>query len=272
VNQPAASLKLTLRILLAAAGIVSAVTIWQMVLGPGAMSIRITDYLCAALRSDNPGLRKRAAWAVTRYPYPELVRMLVDGVLGGEAAPDAREAFVYALGRIGDRHSLGAIESVIDQDPSGYVRAAAWLAAARCDPEHFRTLVATRAAAQAAWDRIGIAQGRLQLADMRGVETLLRAARDGDDAQRYVASLTLFKGLRPLLDTAGRWPADCGLRAGQLWPPAFVDEIERRCAALNLQAIADDSLRLIKSIEATQREVRRITGARDELAEVLVGE
>jgi hypothetical protein len=79
----------------------------------------------------------------------------------------------------------------------------------------------------------------------------------------------LFKWLRPLLDTAGCWPADCGVQAGQAWPSELVDEVERCCAGLNLQAIADDNARHRESGDQVRRDVGRITRFRDGLAGLL---
>lgn len=266
-----AQMKWRMRVVPAAVGIVTVGAVWHMTLSPAARNVRLTARLERKLLSEEPQARKEAAWATIERPDPALAAIMIRGVLGDEPDPDVREAYVYSLGKLSDPRHLAAIESAIDQDPSGCVRSAAWLAAARCDPQHFRTLAATRRQPERPWDQIGVAQGRLCLGDVRDVAKLLHWARAGDGSQRQVASRALFKWLRPLLDTAGRWPADCGVQVGQAWPPELVDEVERRCAGLNLQAVADDNSRHRESGDQVRRNVGRITRFRDGLAELLVG-
>jgi len=259
-------------IILAAAGLVAAVMAWQTVLSPQVRKLRYREEMTRALRSPQPQIRKQAAWAVIERPDPSLETFMVRGVMGEEPDPDVREAYVYTLGRLSRPRNFAAIESAIDVEPSGYVRAAAWLAAARCDRQHFHTLAATRRQPEPPWDQIGIAQGRLCLDDVQGVNVLLYWARRGDASQRQVASRALFKWLRPLLDVAGRWPVDADVGEGQPWPAGLVDEIERRCAALDLQAIADDTRRHRAPAERVRRNVARLTRAREDLVSLLFAE
>jgi hypothetical protein len=256
-------------IILAAAGLVAAAVAWQTVLSPQARKLRYREKMTRALRSPDPQDRKQTAWAIIERPDPVLEAFIVRGVTGNEPDPDVREAYVYTLGKLGQRRNFAAIESAIDADASGYVRAAAWLAAARCDPEHFRTLTETRRQPEHPWDQIGIAQGWFYLDDVRGVDILLHWALAGDDPQRQIASRALFKWLRPLLDATGRWPIDANVREGQRWPAELVSEVERRCAALDLQAIADDSRRHHAPAERVRRNVTRLTRVRDRLARLL---
>ncbi|MFQ5807157.1 MAG: HEAT repeat domain-containing protein [Phycisphaerae bacterium] len=257
------------RAIVAGAGIVVTVVAWQSLLSPRARNLRYRTEMLQALRSPDPESRKQAAWAIIGRPELSLEAFLVRGVLGDEPDPDVREAYTYALGKLGDPRNFAAIESAIDADPSGYVRAAAWLAAARCDPQHFRTLVETRAQRERPWEQIGIAQGRLDLDDVQDVNVLLHWARSGNPSQRQVAARALYKSLRPLLDAVGRWPAGAQIRAGQLWPPEIIDEVERRCAALDLQAIADETRRHRRRAERVRRNVTRLTRARDGLVGLL---
>jgi hypothetical protein len=233
---------------------------------------RVQGRLLRQMQSPDYEQRKQAAWAAIERPDPELVELMVRGVLGNEPDAGVREAYVYALGNLGDRRHFAAIETAIDADSSGYVRAAAWLAAARVDPEHFRTLAETRSAPRDAWDRLGVAQARLLLGDMRDVDELLQQARSADGARSQVASRAMYKWLRPLMDAAGRWPADATVREGQPWPLEFVDEIERRCATLDLQAIADDTRQHDAAAAPVRRYIMRINGARQGLISLLFGE
>jgi hypothetical protein len=260
------------RVPLVAAAVLSVLVLWQILLSPRARDARVAARLERTLRSDDPETRKQAVWGTVARPDSALVTMMVQDALGAEPDADVREAYIYALGRLGDPRNFAVIESTIDRDPSGYVRAAAWLAAARCDPRHFRMLVETRTRPERPWDQIGVGQGWLELDDVRGVSDLLHWACAGDDVQREVAARALLKWLRPLLDSVGRWPADCDVEPGDPWPRELVDEIAARCARLDLQAIADDNARHHAQTYRLQRDVRRITGFRDGLAELLVGD
>lgn len=230
------------------------------------------DALLRQMRSPNREERKQAAWAAIEYPNQALEEFMVRGVLGDEPEANVREAYVYALGNLGDRRHFAAIETAIDTDPSGFVRASAWLAAARVDPRHFRTLAETRTETQTPWDRLGIAQGLLCLGDVRDLDELFRQARGDDEARRYIASRVLYKWLRPLLDAAGCWPAESDVTSARIWPPEFIDEIEKRCAGLDLQAIADDTRRHDAAAARVRRHVMRITRAREGLVSLLFGE
>ena len=135
--------------------------------------------------------------------------------------------------------------------------------------EHFRTLAETRSAPRDAWDRLGVAQGRLMLGDVRDVGELLEQARSDDGARQQVAGRALYKWLRPLLDAAGRWPAEATVKEGQAWPAEFVDEIERCCATLDLQAIAEDTHQHDAAAAPVRRYIMRINGAREGLISLL---
>jgi hypothetical protein len=235
-------------------------------------TLRGRSELRRQMQSPDREQRKQAAWAVIEQPIPELEELMVRGVLGGEPDAGVREAYVYALGNLADQRYFAAVETVIDADPSGYVRAAAWLAAARIDPAHFRTLAETNPGPGDPWDRLGIAQGRLFLGDVRGARELLEQARSDSDARRCVAGRALYKWLRPLLDAAGRWPLAAEVTEGQAWPPEFVDEIERRCATLDLQALADDTRQHDQAAAPVRRYIMRINGARKGLVSLLFGQ
>lgn len=230
------------------------------------IACRQNNDILAGLASSDPQTRKQGAWAAIDHPNPALRQRMVAGVLGDEPIDDVREAFVYALGRIGDSGDMSAVESAIDLDPSGLVRAAAWLAAARMDPEHFRTLAATAKPARDDWDALGIAQARLLLGDPRDVDTLLRLARDGDHAQKVVAARSLTRDLLPLLDSVGQLPLDQPAWDGDTWRPASTDEIARRCAGLPLERLAVDLRQHEAAANRFRRDLARITTGRDRIA------
>ncbi len=230
------------------------------------------DRLLRRMQSPDREQRKQAAWAAIERPAPALQEFMVRGILGDEPDDGVREAYVYALGNLRDQRHFAAIETAIDTDLSGYVRSAAWLAAARVDPEHFATLADRRSAPRDPWDRLGVAQGRLMLGDVQDVPELFEQARTGGEAHRHIASRALERWLRPLLDAAGRWPANAADNAGQIWPAEFVDEIERRCATLDLQAVADDTHQHDQAAAGVRRYIMRIYGAREGLISLLFGE
>lgn len=230
------------------------------------------DRLLHLMKSPDREQRKQAAWAAIERPNPDLEQFMARGVLGDEPDAGVREAYVYALGNLGDQRHFAVIETAIDTDPSGYVRSAAWLAAARIDPVHFRILADTRSAPRDAWDRLGLAQGRLMLGDVRDTGELFEQARGDDLSRRLVACRALYKWLRPLLDAAGRWPVDATVTEAQPWPSEFVNEIERRCATLDLQAVADDTHQHDQAAAPVQRYIMRINGARRGLISLLFGE
>ena len=199
------------------------------------------DALLRKMQSADRETRKQAAWAAIERSNPTLETYMVKGVLGDESDAGVREAYVYALGNLSNRRHFAAIENAIDTDPSGYVRSAAWLAAARIDPRQFQTLADTRTAIESPWDRLGRAQAWLYLGDVREVGELLAQARVGDQDRSYIASRALHKWLRPLLDAAGRWPLDGDGKSAGVWSPEFVDRISRICSEVGLQAVSDDT-------------------------------
>lgn len=222
------------------------------------------------LRSDNPTDRKLGAWLTAEQRAPAALAFIAEQLAAGrEPQADVRESFVYALGHSGDPGYFDLIAERVRSDPSGYVRQAAWLAAARLDAERFAALAAALPPPQGAWDEIGRANAWLYTGDVRGVPALLRWAREGDADQRLVASGALLKGLKPLLEVSGRWPLRSGLRAGDIWPPEFVAEIARRCAGLDLQRIADDTRPHLREAKLVQRNARRVTSARNWIARFL---
>ena len=252
-----------------AALIVLAAVGWWLV--PDLLQARFRTRLTQQLHSAEPETRKQAAWAVADRDDQYGTDLLVSALLADEPDEAVREAYVYALGRAGDPSALAAIENVIDRDPSGYVRAAAWLAIARLDPQHFATLACTTSAPEQPWNQIGLAQGALEIGDVSRVDTLLHWAEAGTHTQRIVASRALYKRLRPLLDTAGRWPLDADVAEGEPWTAELIEQVRTRVAQFDIQAIANDSRPHEQVAEQVRRTVARITRARDRLAGALFG-
>lgn len=256
---------------LAAVALLTAVA-WRPLLSPRTSVLWGRDVrILARLRSDSPDERKRAAWKAIDSEDPRLLDIVRAGALGGETDDDVREAFVYALGKRRNAGFFADIEAVLRNDPSGYVRSAAWLAAARSDPHRTRKLAADSTLPNSDWDRLGQAQGLLAAGDTSRVEELLDWAQHGDSSQRVVAARALYKWLRPALDSVGRWPLDADVREGEVWPAEFIDELRRRCARLDLQAVMDDMRPHLAEIERFRSQLRRVTSARDRISHILFG-
>lgn len=231
--------------------------------------------LAEQLASSDSAERIEAAWRFVDAPEPDIETRIAGGLMGDEKDPEVREAFAGALGRFGQvpeisttrRAALIApLRHVIDLDPSGEVRAAAWLAVARIDRAAFDAIRDEKGAAADPWDQIGQAQARLQLNDMSGVLTLLHFAGHGETAERVIASKAVFKNLRPLLDSVGRWPIEATQREGEAYPAALADEIARRCQGLDLAMISRDIAQHSLEAERIKRTIRRLTGGRERIA------
>ena len=161
----------------------------------------------ADLTAEDPGIRRAAAWEVAERPFPAGLAAVRRALDGPERDAAAREALVYALGRSGQPEDAARLARIATGADGGYVRQAAWLALSRVSPEEARR-AARAASPMDAWDRLGRSQALLLLGEVDGVDALLRLAVEGDADQRVVAARALTKGLRPLLDAAGRWPLD----------------------------------------------------------------
>lgn len=264
-------------VLIAAALLLGIALAWRPLLSPRTSVLYGYEprraALLDALRSPDPEARKRAAWATIDSPDPRLEAVLVQGVFGDEPDADVREAFVYSLGQLERPENMSAVEFALDLDESGRVRAAAWLAAARIDPQHFRTLAAAAAAAPVgdAWDRLGLAQAWLSLGDVRGVAELLRLAGDTDHDRRVTSARALDKWLLPLLDSAGALPPEVQPPGPEGWPAASLARLAQRTARLDLQSVADDLRQHAPAAGRLERDLRRITSARERIARALFG-
>lgn len=244
----------------------------SVVLTGGIDALRGAAFRSECLRgfnSDDLDDRKRAAWAVIEHRDAELEAFMARRMLGEEPSADVRESYVYSLGKLHDPGIFPAIETLLNVETNGYVRSAAWLAAARSDAARFENLAGGRSKPGDAWEQVGVAQGWLALGDVRGVDDLLRIARSEDEQTRYVASRALYRWVRPLLDAAGRWPIDAGVGESDTWPPALVDEIAHRCDGLDLAAVAADTRRHEAAALDVRRNQTRITNAREDLVGLL---
>ncbi len=97
------------------------------------------------LTAREPELRKQGAWQICLRSTGRGSDFLIDALArGSESNPDVREAYVYALGRLHMSDCFDLLLRTAREDPSGYVRQAAWVAAARADLPRFRAVVAAR--------------------------------------------------------------------------------------------------------------------------------
>jgi hypothetical protein len=222
------------------------------------------------LRADAPESRRAGAW-VAAHEYTPRARGFIWNALAEqkETDPGVREAYVYALGRNGEGLFFDVIADVVETDPDAYVRQAAWLAAARVNPERFRGLAASVAPSDDPWDRIGRAAAWLEVGDLRGIDELLHWAATGQAEQRRVAALALDRTVAPLLETVGRWPIEYSVRESEPWPPELVAEVRLRCGGVNLQAIAGETYPHAARAAAVRRNLGRLNSARGYLAHLL---
>jgi hypothetical protein len=222
------------------------------------------------LQSDNPEARKQGAWLAARERTPGALAEIANRLQAHhETDPSVRAAYVYALGRSGDAAYFDRVAAIVRDDDDAFLRHAAWLAAVRADPRRFPELAATAPVRDEPWDQIGRAAAGLEVGDTRGATVLLRWAADGDPQQQQVAALALYRGVAPLLEATGRWPPAFTVREGEPWPGALVAEVRRRCAALDLQAIADDTRPHWAYAAPVRRDVARLTSLRERLAGLL---
>jgi HEAT repeat protein len=230
------------------------------------------------LSSPDQQARKEGAWrSAARPPGPPTELIIAELSQGRERDPGVRESFAYALGRLRLQRCLPLLLRVAREDPSGYVRQAAWIAAARVDFARFREAARELESSRASnsedsadtWGRIGIAAARMEHDDLSDLQFLLDVAASGTDFQRNIAGVALNRYLRPLLRAAGRWPLKTEISAEGAWSPAFVAEIRRRAASLDLAQIAAYSRPEQQGTESLRRMIRRIYGARARVVRVL---
>ncbi len=228
------------------------------------------DEILTMLASDDPETRRWGAWEAASEPSAAASAIIAQRLSDQlERAPEVRESFVYALSQSGQREHFDLIAEIVRNDDSPYVRQAAWVAAGRLDPGRFRMLITEVTPRDDPWDEIGRADGWLFAGDVRGVPALLRWARDGTTEQRQVASMALLHRVAPLLEVAGRWPIDADTTQGKVWSTDFVDEIARRCAQLDLQAVLDDTRAYAERTARIRRDVGRLHNTSDHIADYI---
>ncbi len=186
-----------------------------------------------------------------------------------EPDPALREVYVYALGRSEQPNHFDVIAHVIKTDNAPAVRHAAWIAAARLDPVRFRAFAEESPPPTAPWDEIGRAFAWLEVGDTRGVDTLFEWALEGTPRQQSVAGVALYRGIGPLLESAGCWPIDAGIAPDKDWTDAQVRLVRRRAARLNLQAIANDTMTHIRRSRPVHKKMGRLYSTRDRIARLL---
>ncbi len=256
------------------AGLALATTVAALIgatVGAWWWSNRFDREALALLESPEPEYRKLGAWLAAGHPAPRAQTVIADRLARGvETDAGVRESYVYALGRTGRAEFFDTIATVLRQEQEPYVRQAAWVAAARTNPDGFRRLAAEVPETDAQWDRLGRACAWLEAGDMRAVGVLFDFAAGPDAEHRRVASHALYRLVAPLLEAAGRWPLGAAVGDADTWSSALVAEIRRRCNEIDLQAVADDTRPHIQRSAFIRRNVWRLTSTRDRLARVLL--
>ena len=222
------------------------------------------------LTSPHEEARRQGAWqAVKRSSRPAADFMYAALSQDRELSPGVRESYVYAMGRMPLKSALPLLLRLARTDESGFVRQAAWVTAARLNFEQFRAAAREVENRADTWDRIGIAAALIEADDCSQLDLLFDAAANGDDFQRNIAGAVLRRYLRPLMQAAGRWPVNADISVDGIWSPAFIAEVRRRAASLNLPQIAAYSRPEQQGTEALRRAIGRIYGARARLVHAL---
>ncbi len=222
------------------------------------------------LRSPEADVRQRAAWVAADERLEECLATIRTAVREGrERDPRALEAFVYALGLVGAPGDWDLLAGVAQTHPDGYVRQAAWLAAARVSPERCGELLKGAPEPDNDWDRLGRASAQCELGDVAGVPALLELAGRGDDAQRVIASRSLAKYVKPALESLGRWPLDLEAPVGAAWRGEDLVRIAARCDAPGLGAVLASAATHEQRSREIRRKQLRLTRARDRIARIL---
>lgn len=231
---------------------------------------RLESKVLGMLESDDVEQRKRGAWAAAEFSLSRAYQRIQDRI-SEESSPAAREAFIYALGQRGNTDDFDRLIASARSDPSGYVRQAAWVAAARSDPARTRALLEPLSPRETPWERLGVAQAWLVLCDVRGVAELFEFAAGGDHSRRIIAARALSKAVRPVLDSLGRWPLDADPQLGEAWPRELVEEVCRRCEQIDLQTALERTDYYWERSKQVRRNKARLSGARDRIAGFLFG-
>ena len=256
------------RWVIAVAGIVAAVL--AVYLAREALQPGGDETVLLWLKSEDASQRQLGAWlAADRRDSAGAEYIAKQLAEDAEAVDDVRASYAQTLGSFRNPEHFALAAELASADPSGAVRQAAWVAAARIDPAGFEELAESYAGVNDAWTEIGLALGHLHAGDVGDVPALLHLARDGEESLRLLACTGLSQELVPLLEAAGRWPLTADVRDGQLWPPELVTEIERCCASLDLQDVADRGRLHREAARLLERDALRMTSARNWIARLL---
>lgn len=224
----------------------------------------------ARLGSPDPEIRQRAAWSAADERYEECLAIVRNSVRDGiERDPQVLEAFVYSLGLVRAASDWDIVAPLAESHAEGLIRQAAWLAAARIDPDRCAIVLERTPPPRDDWDRLGRANAQCQLGRDGGVATLLALARNGTDSQRIIASRSIAKFVKPALEALGRWPLDLEAPIGSAWRADELDQIASRCSVAGLGPV----MSVAQTAESRSREIRRkqskLTRARERIARVL---
>lgn len=211
---------------------------------------------------------KRAAWWVADGKKTHYAATIREALSRKDITDDYRESLVYTLGRLGDQPATPLLRSVLATSANGFVRQSAWLALARIDPNSFYAALREQPERDD-WDRLGIAQARVHLAENEGVDSLLRLARTDDINLRQIACRSLARMVRPDLDAAGRWPVIFDPRPGEIWTDEQIDLVAGRVASVDVAAVRADTLKHAEAAQGVRKNVRRVASGRDHIARVL---
>lgn len=221
-----------------------------------------------AIRTGDGEPAKRSAWWIADFSRHEYGPQLRDALKRPDISDDFLESLIYTLGRLGDQDSVPALQEQLRTARGGFVRQATWLALARCDTAAFRAAVESAGSASD-WDSLGIALGRLHLGEQSAVHELARWARVDNVEIKMIASRSLARMARPLLETAGCWPADFDPQPRDVWPIERVDQVEQRAAEVDLARIKADGAQHQEANRWVRKNVRRLASGRDWIARVL---
>lgn len=224
----------------------------------------------ALLRAADASQRWKGAWILGPESPAAAFELLRDRLRTGQEPDDAcREAYLYALGRLEQERDFELVTTLATGDPAGRARAAGRLAAVKISPQRFRAWAAAHPPGPQLWDRLGAAQAQLALDDFSAAAVLFEAAAAGDEALQLAASRGLQRAVRPLLEITGAWPADADPPDLAPWPAGLVARVQRCAARHDLQRIFERSRATAALAERTQRDLRRLTSARERLRRVL---
>ncbi|MBN2447648.1 MAG: hypothetical protein JXO22_13020 [Phycisphaerae bacterium] len=220
------------------------------------------------LNSEQAEDHKRGAWLAADTGHIVVLDELVHRVTERAETPDVREAYVYSLGLLGDSRATDALLAVIATEQSGYLRQAAWLALARVNADAFREQAAQVGDADE-WDRIGLAQGYMELGEYGDVPLLVTEALASDTWRGDIAARAIQRWVSPLLDAVGRWPLELAEVRPEDWTGEQVALVAERIDATDLQAIADDTLPHLEKSRHVHSNEAKLNKARDRIARVL---